>query len=162
MSRIYPHLWYTTDAIEAAKLYTSIFPDSGVERVSSLPSDSPSGPAGSVDIVEFRLFGQHFQAMSAGPLDDFNHSISLVVECDDQEEIDRYWSALQEGGGTSEQCGWVCDRFGVRWQIVPTVLRDLITGGDRARAKRAADAMLGMDKLDIATLEAAAAGAPVS
>ena len=162
MSKIYPHLWYATDAIEAAKLYTSIFPDSGVERVSTMPADSPSGPAGSVDVVEFRLFGQHFQAMSAGPLDEFNHSVSFVVECEDQGEIDRYWNALQEGGGTSEQCGWVCDRFGVRWQIVPAILRDLITASDRARAKRAADAMLQMDKLDIAKLEAAADGVPVS
>ena len=144
------------------KLYTSLFPDSAVERVSTLPADSPSGPAGTVDIVEFRLFGQHFQAMSAGKLDDFNHSISFVVECEDQGEIDRYWHALQEGGGTSEQCGWVCDRFGVRWQIVPAVLRDLITGSDRTRAKRAADAMLQMDKLDIAKLEAAADGVPVA
>ena len=154
MQKITPFLWYTKEAEEAAKLYTSIFPNSRIVNVTTLPTESPSGPAGSVKIVEFLLFGQKFTAMSAGPLDPFNHAVSLVVECDDQTEIDRYWSALSEGG-TAEQCGWLKDRFGLSWQIVPSALAKLMGDSDRARAKRVADAMMKMVKLDIAALYAA-------
>jgi predicted 3-demethylubiquinone-9 3-methyltransferase (glyoxalase superfamily) len=98
-SAIYTHLWYAREAEEAARLYTSIFPDSRIDRVWSLPSDSPSGPAGSVQIVDFALFGQRFQAISAGPHHEFNDAISIVVLCDDQAELDRYWNALLKGGG---------------------------------------------------------------
>ena len=94
IQKIAPHLWFAKEAPEAAKFYTSIFPDSRVTRVSQLPAESPSGPAGSVDIVEFELFGQEFQAISAGPLDPFNHAISFVVNCDTQAELDTYWHAL--------------------------------------------------------------------
>ncbi|HEU4955030.1 MAG TPA: VOC family protein, partial [Gemmatimonadales bacterium] len=118
---------------------------------------SPSGPAGSVKIVEFTLLGQPFQAFSAGPLDQFNHAISFVVNCDTQEEIDRYWDALLKGG-TPEQCGWLKDRYGLSWQIVPEVLATLMTDPDREKAKRVGEAMLKMVKLDIAELERAAAG----
>jgi predicted 3-demethylubiquinone-9 3-methyltransferase (glyoxalase superfamily) len=153
--KITPFFWYATEAEEAAALYTSVFPDSRITRVTAMPSDSPSGPAGSVKIVEFELFGQPFTAMSAGPLDPFNHAVSLVVTCDDQAEIDRYWNSLLAGGGTAEQCGWLRDRFGLCWQIVPAALAKMMSDPDRARAKRAADAMLKMVKLDIAALEAA-------
>jgi predicted 3-demethylubiquinone-9 3-methyltransferase (glyoxalase superfamily) len=119
-----------------------------------MPSESPSGPPGSVKIVEFLLFGQAFTAMSAGPLDPFNHAISFVVSCDTQAELDRYWNALLEGG-TTEQCGWLKDRYGLSWQIVPAVLDKLMTGTDPVKAKRASDAMLKMVKLDIAALQAA-------
>jgi predicted 3-demethylubiquinone-9 3-methyltransferase (glyoxalase superfamily) len=153
--KITPFFWYATEAEEAAALYTSVFPDSRITRVTAMPSDSPSGPAGSVKIVEFELFGQPFTAMSAGPLDPFNHAVSLVVTCDDQAEIDRYWNGLLAGGGTAEQCGWLRDRFGLCWQIVPAALAKMMSDPDRARAKRAADAMLKMVKLDIAALEAA-------
>jgi len=125
--------------------------------VTSLPADSPSGPAGSVKLVDFTLFGQPFQAISAGPLDPFNHAISFVVHCDDQAEIDRYWSALLDGGA-AEQCGWLKDRFGVSWQIVPTRLDEMIGDADRNRARRVAEAMLKMVKLDVAGLEAAYKG----
>src|SRR5439155_5521506 len=118
------------------------------------PVDSPSGPAGSVKVVEFTLFGQPFMAMSAGPLDPFNHAISFAVNCDDQAELDRYWNALLEGG-KAEQCGWLKDRYGVFWQIVPTLLGEMMKDNDRARAKRVADAMLKMVKLDIAGLKRA-------
>src|SRR5213082_2640587 len=113
-SKIFPHLWYAKEAEEAARFYASIFPDSRVDRVTPLPVDSPSGPAGSVKLVEFTLFGQPFMAMSAGPLDPFNHAISFVVNCDDQAELDRYWNALLEGG-KAEACGWLKDRYGVSW-----------------------------------------------
>jgi predicted 3-demethylubiquinone-9 3-methyltransferase (glyoxalase superfamily) len=154
MQKITPHLWYSQEAEEAAAFYASVFPDSRVKRVTALPSESPSGPPGSVKVVEFVLFGQDFMAISAGPLDSFNHSVSFMVNCDDQAEIDRYWNALLEGG-TPEQCGWLKDRFGLSWQIVPTILGEMMTQPDRAKAKRAADAMMKMVKLDIAALQAA-------
>ena len=154
MSKITPFLWYSKEAEEAAAFYASVFPDSRITRVWALPSESPSGPPGSVKIVEFVLFGQPFSAMSAGPLDPFNHAVSFVVNCDNQTELDRYWNALLEGG-SAEACGWLKDRFGVSWQIVPTVLFQMMASADRARAKRAADAMLKMVKIDIALLQAA-------
>jgi predicted 3-demethylubiquinone-9 3-methyltransferase (glyoxalase superfamily) len=154
-TKIYPHFWYAKEAEEAANFYASVFPDSRVERVFTLPSDSPSGPAGSVKIVNFTLFGQHFQAMSAGPHHEFNDAISLVVQCDSQAELDRYWNALIEAGGKAQACGWLIDRFGLRWQIVPTILDEMMQSSETVRAKKVADAMLKMVKLDIATLEQA-------
>lgn len=156
LQKITPHLWYAKEAEEAARYYASIFPDSRVDRVTALASESPSGPPGSVKVVEFTLFGQSFMAISAGPLDPFNHAISFVVNCDDQAEVDRYWNALLEGG-SAEQCGWLRDKYGVSWQIVPTVLGDLMTDPDPAKARRVSEAMLKMVKLDIAGLKAAAA-----
>jgi predicted 3-demethylubiquinone-9 3-methyltransferase (glyoxalase superfamily) len=157
-SKIFPHLWYAKDAEEAAGFYASIFPDSRVDRVTALMSESPSGPPGSVKVVNFTLFGQRFQAMSAGPHDEFNDAISLVVECDDQAELDRYWNALLAGGGKAQACGWLIDRFGVRWQIVPAALGQMMRDGDPARAKRVSDALLKMVKLDVAALEQAYRG----
>jgi len=157
IQKITPFLWYAREAEEAAAFYAGIFPDSRVTRVTTLPSESPSGPPGSVKIVEFVLFGQNFTAMSAGPLDPFNHAVSFVVSCDSQAELDRYWNALLQGG-SPEQCGWLKDRFGLSWQIVPKVLGEMMSDTDRARAKRAADAMLKMVKIDIAALQAAYAG----
>jgi predicted 3-demethylubiquinone-9 3-methyltransferase (glyoxalase superfamily) len=154
MQKITPFLWYANEAEEAAAFYASVFPDSRVTRVTTLPSESPSGPPGSVKVVEFVLFGQPFMAMSAGPLDPFNHAVSFVVKCGDQAELDRYWNALLDGG-SPEQCGWLKDRFGVSWQIVPAVLGEMMADPDRAKAKRASDAMLRMVKIDIAELEAA-------
>lgn len=156
--RIFPHLWFVKEAEEAAKLYASIFPDSRVDRVATLQSETPSGPPGSVKVVDFTLFGQPFQAISAGPLDDFNHAISFVVTCEDQSELDRYWDAFLENGGKAEQCGWLRDRFGVAWQIVPNLLDQMMDETDKARSKRITDAMLKMVKLDIAKLQAAAEG----
>jgi len=155
--RITPHLWYAKEAEEAARFYASIFPDSRVNRVTPLPVESPSGPAGSVKMVDFTLFGQPFQAISAGPLDPFNHAISLVVACDDQAELDRYWNALL-AGGKAEQCGWLKDKYGLSWQIVPARLGEMMEDSDPAKARRVAQAILKMAKLDIAGLEAAFAG----
>lgn len=154
-SKVFTHLWYATEAEEAAKFYASVFPDSHVDRVTSLQSESPSGPPGSVKVVDFTLLGQRFQAISAGPHHEFNDAISIVVLCDDQEELDRYWNALLEGGGQPQACGWLIDRFGLRWQIVPAMLDELMRDKDAARSKRVTDAMLKMIKLDIATLEQA-------
>ena len=154
-TKLFPFLWYAEEAEEAARLYASVFPDSRVDRVTALQSESPSGPPGAVKVVDFTLFGQRFQAMSAGPHHEFNDAISLVVLCDDQAELDRYWEALLEGGGKAQACGWLIDRFGVRWQIVPAALEEMMRDQDPARSKRVTDAMLTMVKLDIATLEKA-------
>ena len=157
-ARIFPFLWYAREAEEAARFYASIFPDSRVNGVSALQSESPSGPPGSVKVVDFTLFGQPFRAMTAGPHHEFNDAISLMVLCDDQAELDRYWNALLEGGGKPVACGWLIDRFGLRWQIVPAVFEEMMRDKDPARAKRFADAMMKMVKLDIAALEEAVRG----
>lgn len=157
-AKIIPSLWYTKEAEEAARFYASLFPDSRVDRVTPLANDTPSGPAGTVVLVEFTLFGLPFQAISAGPLDPFNHAVSFTVLCEDQREIDRYWDAILGHGGTVEQCGWIRDRYGLCWQIVPRLLGDLMTDRDRAKAKRVGDAMLTMEKLDVAALRAAYEG----
>lgn len=151
--KIVPHLWYTEDAEEAARFYASIFPDSSVDLVSTLAADSPVGPADSVAIVEFTLFGQPFRAISAGENDPFNQAVSFMVNCDSQEELDRYWDALLKHGGEPGGCGWIADRYGVRWQIVPTVLMAMITDPDRTKAARVAKEMLRQEKFDIAKLE---------
>jgi predicted 3-demethylubiquinone-9 3-methyltransferase (glyoxalase superfamily) len=153
-SKIVPHLWFADKAVEAANFYVSLFPDSRVDSVTPIPADTPSGPAGSVPVVEFTLAGQQFMAMGAGPLDPFNHAISFMVNCADQAEVDRLWDALS-AGGTIEQCGWLRDRYGLSWQIVPTVLGEMMKDPDRGRARRVMEAMLQMKKLDIARLEQA-------
>ena len=154
-TKIFPFLWYAKEAEEAARFYASIFPDSRVDRVTALLSDSPSGPPGSVKVVDFTLFGQRFQAMTAGPHHDFNDAISLTVLCDDQAEIDRYWSALLQGGGREQACGWLIDRYGLRWQIVPAIMEEMMADTDPKRSKKATDAMLKMIKFDIAALQKA-------
>jgi predicted 3-demethylubiquinone-9 3-methyltransferase (glyoxalase superfamily) len=153
--KIIPHVWYATQAEEAARFYASVFPDSSVDRVTALPTDSPSGPAGSVAVVEFRLFGQKFMAITAGKHHDFNDAVSFLVECDSQEELDRYWNAILKNGGKPQACGWIIDRFGLRWQIHPKVLGDMLTQPDKAKAARAAKEMMQQVKFDIAKLEAA-------
>ncbi|HWH84433.1 MAG TPA: VOC family protein [Burkholderiaceae bacterium] len=157
MQKITPFLWYSNQAEEAARFYASVFPDSRVERVTAMQSDSPSGPPGSVKVVDFVLFGQKFCAMSAAGNEPFNHAASFVVNCETQAEIDRYWNALLEGGAP-EACGWLKDRFGFSWQIVPTLMFELMADPDKARSKRASDAMMKMVKFDIAALKKAAAG----
>jgi predicted 3-demethylubiquinone-9 3-methyltransferase (glyoxalase superfamily) len=156
-SKIFPHFWFATGADEAAAFYASIFPDSRVDRITTLMSETPSGPPGSVKVVDFTLFGQRFQAITAGPLDPFNHAISMVVLCDTQEELDRYWNALLDGGA-AEACGWLRDKYGVSWQIVPAAMDEMMSDPDPSRTKRVTDAMLKMVKLDIAALRAAYEG----
>jgi predicted 3-demethylubiquinone-9 3-methyltransferase (glyoxalase superfamily) len=154
MSKITPCLWYADKAEEAARFYVSLLPDSRIEHVSTLPADTPSGPEGSVEVVQFTLAGQTYLAMKAGPLDDFNHAVSFMIECDDQAEVDRLWDALSQGGDV-EQCGWLKDRYGVSWQIVPKVFGEMMKDRDRAKVRRVTEAMLKMVKLDIAGLQAA-------
>jgi predicted 3-demethylubiquinone-9 3-methyltransferase (glyoxalase superfamily) len=153
--KIVPHLWYVREAEEAARFYATVFPDSHVDRVTTLPVESPSGPAGSVSVVEFTLCGQAFMAISAGPHHEFNDAVSFIVNCGSQAEVDRYWNAIEKNGGKPQACGWIIDRYGVRWQIVPTVLGEMMASKDKAKSKRAAEEMLRQVKLDIAKLEAA-------
>jgi predicted 3-demethylubiquinone-9 3-methyltransferase (glyoxalase superfamily) len=153
--KIVPTLWYVREAEEAARFYASVFPNSRVDRVSTLPAESPSGPADSVVVVEFTLCGQAFMAFSAGPHHEFNDAVSFTVNCKSQAEIDRYWNAIEEAGGKPQACGWITDRYGVRWQIVPTALGEMMTAKDKTKAKRAAEEMLRQVKFDIANLEAA-------
>ena len=155
--KIVPHLWFPEKVVEAANFYVSLFPDSRIDRVTPIPADTPSGPAGSIEVVDFTLAGQQFMAIGAGPLDPFNHSISFLVNCADQAEVDRLWGALS-AGGKIEQCGWLKDRYGVSWQIVPIALGQMMTDPDRLRAKRVMEAMLGMKKLDVAGLRRAYEG----
>jgi predicted 3-demethylubiquinone-9 3-methyltransferase (glyoxalase superfamily) len=149
IQKVTAFLWYTNEAEEAAAFYADIFPDSRVIRVTAVPS------AGATKVVEFVLFGQPFIAMSSGGADSFNHSVSLMVNCGDQAELDRYWNALLEGGGSTEACGWLKDRFGVSWQIVPNDLIEMMADPDPAKARRVADAMMKMVKFDVAALKAA-------
>jgi predicted 3-demethylubiquinone-9 3-methyltransferase (glyoxalase superfamily) len=158
MAKISPHLWYTDKADEAAAFYASIFPDSRVDSVTAIAADNPAGPAGSVKVVEFTLCGQSFLAIGAGPHDPFNDAISLHVTCENQEELDRYWYGLLEGGGKEVACSWLTDRYGVRWQISPRILGELMKSKEPDVAKRVGEAMLKMVKFDIATLERAAKG----
>ncbi len=153
-SKIVPHLWFPEKAEEAVRFYVSLFPGSSVDSATPVPADTPSGPAGSVRVFEFTLAGQKFMAIEAGPLDPFNHAISFLVNCDDQAEVDRLWKALT-AGGAEEQCGWLRDRYGLSWQIVPREFGDLMRKADPARARRVMQAMLGMKKLDVAGLRRA-------
>lgn len=157
-AKSFTHLWYASEAEAAARLYASIFPDSSVDRISTLQSDTPSGPPGAVKVVDFTLMGQRYQAMSAGPHHDFNDAISLVVLCDSQAELDHYWESLLQNGGRLQACGWLTDRYGLRWQIVPRLMDEWMGDADLARSKRVTDAMLKMVKLDIAALQAAYRG----
>ena len=153
--KVTQHLWFERDMEAAIRFYTSLIPGSAVHWISPLPADTPSGPAGSVRLAGFTLGDQSYQAIEAGPLDPFNHSFSIMVTCDSQAEIDRLWDALKEGG-TVEQCGWLRDRWGLSWQIVPKRLGELMGDPDPAKVKRVTEAMLQMVKIDIAGLEAAA------
>ena len=155
VQKIVPHLWYANDAEAAAKFYVGIFPDSRIDRVTALQAESPSGPAGSVVVVEFTLFGQSFMSITAGSHHEFNDAFSLLVNCDSQQELDRYWNAILENGGKPQACGWIIDRYGVRWQIVPTALGEMMADPDKARAGRVAQEMLKQVKLDLPKLEAA-------
>ncbi len=157
MAKVTQHLWFDSDMHAALELYTSLIPGSSVDWTSALPADSPSGPAGSVRMAGFTLGGQSYQAMQCPQIAPFTYSFSIMLECDDQAEIDRLWEALGEGG-QFQPCGWVRDRWGLNWQIAPKAMKDWIDDPDRARARRVAEAMLKMGKIDIATLEAAAAG----
>jgi predicted 3-demethylubiquinone-9 3-methyltransferase (glyoxalase superfamily) len=160
MSKISPCLWFDGQAEEAAQFYTQLFPDSRIDNVSRSASDNPSGKKGDVLTVNFTLRGVPFVGLNGGPDFTFNEAVSFVVDCEDQAEVDRYWEALIEGGGEHSVCGWLKDRFGLSWQVVPTRLYELLENPDRDGAQRAMEAMLQMSKIDVAELEAAFEGQP--
>jgi predicted 3-demethylubiquinone-9 3-methyltransferase (glyoxalase superfamily) len=155
--KVTQHLWFERDMEAAVRFYTGLIPGSAITWTSAVAADNPGGPAGSVGMMAFTLGDQRYMAINAGPLDPFNHAFSISVECDDQAEVDRLWAALKEGGKT-EPCGWLKDRWGLSWQIVPKRLGELMGSADPATAKRVTEAMLKMGKLEIAGLEAAARG----
>jgi predicted 3-demethylubiquinone-9 3-methyltransferase (glyoxalase superfamily) len=155
--KVTPFLWYDGQAEEAARFYVSLLPDSRIEKVTRSPADTPSGPAGMVLTVEFTLGGRRFVGLNGGPQYKFTEAISFQIACADQAEVDRLWAALSEGGNAGP-CGWLKDRWGVSWQIVPVRLHALLADPDPGRAKRAMAAMLRMGKLDIAAMERAAEG----
>jgi predicted 3-demethylubiquinone-9 3-methyltransferase (glyoxalase superfamily) len=158
MTSITPSLWFDGTAEEAATFYASLLPDSRVDKVHRAPSDYPSGKAGNVLTVEFTLVGRPFMGLNGGPYFTFNEAVSFSISCADQEEVDRYWEALTADGGAPSRCGWCKDRFGLSWQVVPRRLPELLADPDRARAGRAMQAMMQMDKIDVAALERAADG----
>jgi predicted 3-demethylubiquinone-9 3-methyltransferase (glyoxalase superfamily) len=161
MSKITPCLWFDGEAEEAARFYVSLVRDSRIDHVQRNVMDSPGGKAGSVLVVKFTLAGQSFLALNGGTRFEYTHAISFMIDCEDQAEVDRLWNTLLDGG-TAEQCGWLKDRYGVSWQIVPRALPQLLGDPDPAKAQRVMRAMLGMVKLDIAALKAAHAGTPAS
>jgi predicted 3-demethylubiquinone-9 3-methyltransferase (glyoxalase superfamily) len=157
MQKITTFLWFDDRAEEAALFYTSLFPNSGITRVTRYGEAGP-GPAGSVMTVEFELVGREYTALNGGPEFTFTEAISLQVECEDQQEIDELWAKLTADGGQEGPCGWLKDRYGLSWQITPRVLIDLIAGPDRARADRVMATMLRMRKIEIQPLLDAARG----
>ena len=160
MQKITPFLWFDTEGEDAARFYTSVFPNS---RIVDIQRYGEAGPrdAGTVMTVAFELEGQRFVALNGGPDFTFNEAISFEVECEDQDEVDRYWDTLTDGGEPGP-CGWLKDKFGVSWQIVPKRLSALLADEDRERAQRVMGAMLRMGKIEIAALEEAAEAQGVS
>ena len=159
MSKITPCLWFNGEAEEAAKFYVSLLPDSWIGNVQRNSIDLPSGKAGSVLLVQFTLAGQSYMALNGGTRFEYTPAISFIIDCADQAEVDRLWDGLSANGGSTLQCGWLKDRYGVSWQIVPKALPKLLSGPDSAGAQRAMQAMLQMHKLDIAALQKAYDGA---
>ena len=155
--KVTQHLWFEKDLEAAVEFYTSLIPGSKITESTAVMADSPSGPAGSVKLISFTLGDQDYMAIEAGPLDPFNHAFSIMVEPETQEDLDRLWDALSEGGQI-EQCGWLKDRWGLSWQVSPLRLRQLMGDPDPAVVRRVTEKMMKMVKLDIAPLEEAARG----
>jgi predicted 3-demethylubiquinone-9 3-methyltransferase (glyoxalase superfamily) len=154
--KITPFLWFDNNADEAAAFYTSVFKDSDVGSKSNYDeasSEASGQPTGSVMVVDFEIAGQKFIALNGGPHFQFNEAVSFVIDCKDQEEVDYYWSRLTADGGQESQCGWLKDKFGLSWQIVPTVMNQLVGGPDADGSKRAMAAMMKMKKLDVRQLQ---------
>jgi predicted 3-demethylubiquinone-9 3-methyltransferase (glyoxalase superfamily) len=157
MQKITPFLWFDNQAEEAMNFYVSIFKDSKIVSVSRYPEGTP-GPTGSVMTAKFVIGGQEFIALNGGPNFKFTEAVSFVVNCTSQEEVDYFWGKLVEGGGKEVECGWLKDKYGLCWQIVPTVLLELLHDKDPGKAQRVMQAMMKMIKIDIATLQRAADG----
>jgi predicted 3-demethylubiquinone-9 3-methyltransferase (glyoxalase superfamily) len=160
MDKITPCLWFDGKAEEAATFYTSLFPDSRIDKVNRSPADNPSTRKGEVLTVEFTLAGRPFIGLNGGPEFPFTEAVSFSIDCEDQAEVDRYWDSLIAGGGEPSVCGWLKDRFGVSWQVVPRQMNEMLNGSDRDGAQRAMEAMLEMTKLDVAKLQEAYEGVP--
>lgn len=160
MPKLVPNLWFDGQAEEAADFYVAIFPASKILMKTHYTEGSPGEP-GSVMTVEFELDGQRIVGINGGPSFPFTEAVSLQIECADQAEVDYYWERLLADGGTESQCGWLKDRFGFSWQVIPKGMDEVFAGGDPERAQRAMTAMLTMKKLDLAALREAAEGAPV-
>lgn len=154
--KITPFLWFDNNAEEAVRFYLSVFKQGKILQITRYPAGAP-GEAGSVMTVDFKLFGQRYTALNGGPGFKFNESVSFVVHCKTQREVDTYWKKLIAGGGEASQCGWLKDKYGLSWQITPEVLLDLITSKDRAKVERVMKVMMTMGKLEIKPLKAAAA-----
>jgi len=155
--RIKTYLWFDHEAEEAANLYTSIFKDSKILNVARYGNAGP-GPKGTAMTVNFQLEGQEYIALNGGPMYKFTEAISLLVDCETQEEVDRLWNKLTADGGEESMCGWLKDRFGLSWQIIPTALFRLMSDPDAEKSRRVMEAMLQMKKIDVPTLERAHAG----
>jgi predicted 3-demethylubiquinone-9 3-methyltransferase (glyoxalase superfamily) len=158
MSKISPCLWFNGDAEEAANFYVSLLPGSRIETVQRNPVDGPSGKAGTVLVIEFTIGDVRFMALNGGMSVDYTHAVSFKIDCTDQAEVDRLWNAILANGGTEERCGWIRDRWGLSWQIVPNAMMKFLGGSDKAGAQRAMQAMMGMVKLDIEGLKRAYEG----
>jgi predicted 3-demethylubiquinone-9 3-methyltransferase (glyoxalase superfamily) len=158
VSKISPCLWFDGEAEEAAQFYVSLLPDSRIDRVQRNVADSPAGKEGSVLVVDFTLAGQRFMALNGGTRFDYTHAVSFHVDCADQAEVDRLWDALSDGGSV-ERCGWLRDRYGVSWQIIPAALGEMLGDRDSAKAQRVMQAMLQMIKIDVQELRRAYEGA---
>jgi predicted 3-demethylubiquinone-9 3-methyltransferase (glyoxalase superfamily) len=157
--KIIPNLWFDSQAEQAAEFYTSVFEDSRILGTTRYPEGSPGEP-GTVMTVEFELRGQRFVGINGGPMFPFTEAVSFQVDCEDQAQVDYFWERLSDGGEEG-QCGWLKDRFGLSWQVVPQGMEALFADPDPARAQRAVQAMMGMSKLDLSALREAADGAPV-
>jgi len=156
MQKVSPFLWFDGNAEEAANFYVSIFKDSKILKIARYGEAGP-GPAGSVMVVNFQIEGQDFIALNGGPLFKFTEAISFVINCQTQEEVDHYWNKLTAGGGQESQCGWLKDKYGLSWQVTPTILGELLADKDQKKAQRVMQAMLQMKKIDTAALKRAAA-----
>ena len=161
MSKITPCLWFNGQAEEAAQFYTGLLPDSRIDKVNRAAADNPSTPEGAVLTVDFTVAGQQFIGLNGGPEFPFTEAISFSIDCADQAQVDRLWDALVEGGGEYSVCGWLKDRYGVSWQVIPRQLPEMLDGPDREGAARAMKAMLEMTKIDVAKLHEAYEGAVV-
>jgi predicted 3-demethylubiquinone-9 3-methyltransferase (glyoxalase superfamily) len=155
MSKIAPCLWFAEEAEEAANFYVSLLPDSRIDEIQKSLIDTPSGKAGKVLVVQFTLAGQEYMALNGGMRFEFTNAISFKVDCADQAEVDHLWHGLIDGGGSPSQCGWLKDRYGVSWQIVPSAMMRMFSSPDRDAAQRAMSAMMKMTRLDIAALQKA-------
>jgi len=160
MSKIATCLWFNGEAEEAATLYTSLFPNSHIDSVNLAPADNPSSARGDVLTVDFTLDGERFVGLNGGPDFTFNEAVSFMIKCEDQAEVDRYWTALILGGGQPSQCGWLKDKFGVSWQVIPKQMDEYLKSSDREASRRAFQAMLKMSKLDVEQLREAYEGVP--